>query len=284
MEFCRKRGENPCSPPVRSVIEFLTELYRTGIGYSALNTARSALSCFVTTNTGLPIGKHPLVVRLLKGIFQNRPALPRNNITWDTNIVLNYLKQMDRVQDLSLKDLSLKLVTLIALVTGQRAQTMQLFDFRNRTITNDMHKYRIGDLVKQTRPGTHQAELELVLFPDDEKLCVVTCLQEYEQRTKDIRGSETGLLISYSKPHKRVSKATVSRWVRTMLAKAGINMNVFTAHSTRAASTSKASRTCVPLMTIMKTAGWSRTCTFRTFYDKPVHVPGQFANSILNSN
>lgn len=69
---------------------------------------------------------------------------------------------MDRVQNLSLKDWSLKLVTLIALLTGQKAHTMQLFDIRNITITNDMHKYRIGDLVKQTRPGTHQAELELV--------------------------------------------------------------------------------------------------------------------------
>ena len=113
-----------------------------------------------------------------------------------------------------------------------------------------MHKYRIGDLLEQTRPGTHQAELELVAYPANEKLCVMKCLQEYEKRTKDTRGSDTGLLISYSKPHKRVSKATVSRRVRTTLAKAGINMSLFTSHSTRAASTSKASRVAVPLMTM----------------------------------
>lgn len=197
--------------------------------------------------------------------------------------MLDYLKHMADAQELSLKDLTLKLVTLIALVTGQRAQTMQLLDIRNRTVTTFLHKYRIGDLVKQTRPGSHQAELELVAYPADKNLCVVNCLEEYENRTRDLRGLETGLLISYTKPHKLVSKAPVSRWVRTMLVKAGINMDIFTPHSTRAASTSRASRTSVPLMTIMKTAGWSRSCTFRTYYEKPVYTPGQFALSVLNN-
>ena len=102
---------------------------------------------------------------------------------------------MDNVQELSLKDLTLKLTTLIALVTAQRAQTMQLFDIRNSSVSRNVHKYGTGDLVKQTRPGSHQAELELVAYPADRKLCVMTCLEEYEAKTSELTGSKTDYLL-----------------------------------------------------------------------------------------
>ena len=46
-------------------------------------------------------------------------------------------------------------------------------------------------------------------------------------------------------------------------------MSIFTAHSTRAASTSKAA-TIVPIQTILKTATWSNAKTFTKYYNKPV--------------
>ena len=45
-----------------------------------------------SNNTDLNLGTHPLVRRFMKGVFILRPALPRYNVTWDVNIVLNYLK------------------------------------------------------------------------------------------------------------------------------------------------------------------------------------------------
>ena len=107
------------------------------------------------------------MVRQLEGVFHRRPALPRNTVIWDTSVVLGFLQQMDDAQDLLLKDPLLKLVTLIASVTGHRAQTLQPLDIRNRSKTSTVHKYRIGDIVKQTRPGTHQAETESVANPKD---------------------------------------------------------------------------------------------------------------------
>ncbi|GFO41893.1 histone-lysine N-methyltransferase SETMAR [Plakobranchus ocellatus] len=51
---------------------------------------------------------------------------------------------------------------------------------------------------------------------------------------------------------------------------AGIDVTIFTAHSTRAASTSKALKAGVPLTTIMSVAGWSQSSTFARFYKKDV--------------
>ena len=39
-----------------------------------------------------------------------------------------------------------------------------------------MHKHRIVDAVKQTRPGSHQSEIELLAYPDDNKLFCWACI------------------------------------------------------------------------------------------------------------
>ena len=80
---------------------------------------------------------------------------------------------MNTMTELSLKDITLKVVMLIALITGQRAQTMHLLDIRNRSVSELAHTYRI-DVVKHTRPGKHQMEFELAAYPEDRSLCVVT--------------------------------------------------------------------------------------------------------------
>ena len=75
---------DPLHPPVTDVLEFLQELYARGLGYSCLNTARSALSSFIVLDGNVTVGNHPLVQRFLKGVFQTRPAflviLPRGTL------------------------------------------------------------------------------------------------------------------------------------------------------------------------------------------------------------
>ena len=65
-----------------------------------------------------------------------------------------------------------------------------------------------------------------------------------------------------------------------MMAEAGIDVNDFKPHSVRSASTSKAGRFGVPLQSIMRAAVWSNSCTFRTFYNKPVDN-NDFAKAIV---
>ena len=48
---------------------------------------------------------------------------------------------------------------------------------------------------------------------------------------------------------------------------AGINMELFSPHSTRRASTSYA-KCCLPLDTILKVRGWRCMKTFAQYYDK----------------
>ena len=48
-----------------------------------VNTARSALSSIFPAKDGTPFGKQPLTVRLLRGMFKQKPYLPRYTVTYD---------------------------------------------------------------------------------------------------------------------------------------------------------------------------------------------------------
>ena len=62
--------------------------------------------------------------------------------------------------------------------------------------------------------------------------------------------------ISLIKPHRPVSKITVARWIKTTLDNAGIDIGVFSAKSTRAASTTSAGVRRVAGVDF-KAAGWA---------------------------
>lgn len=72
LRFCGEREINSFQPSVKEVLSFLTELYENGLGYSAINTARSALSSYGIKHSGVSIGSNNLV-RFLK-VFNLRPG------------------------------------------------------------------------------------------------------------------------------------------------------------------------------------------------------------------
>ena len=65
-------------------------------------------------------------MQFLKGVFNLRPPVPRYKEVWDVSIALRFLKTP--ISSLSLKNLSLKLVMLLSLVTAERGQTLHLLD------------------------------------------------------------------------------------------------------------------------------------------------------------
>jgi len=65
---------------------------------------------------GVPIGQHPLVSRLMKGVYNCRPPQPRYSSTWDVDTVIEHIQGLGANSELSLKQLSQKLAVLMVLV------------------------------------------------------------------------------------------------------------------------------------------------------------------------
>jgi len=78
------------------------------------------------------------------------------------------------------------------------------------------------------------------------------------------------LFLSVNNPHKPVSSATLSHWVKNCLLEAGIDSRVFKAHSTRRAATSAALRAGISIPEIVCLADWTNETTFKKFYYRPV--------------
>ena len=218
----------------------------------------------------------------MRGFFNARPSLPRYNYTWDTEIVLKFLDKWTPPESLNLKQLTLKVVMLIALITGQRCQTLYSMDILCVQKTDDRFRFVIEEQIKTTKPGSTQPVLILPKFDQNVNRCIYRFLEVYLEKTELLRSENTKLFLSFQKPHNPVNKETISRWIKSVLKQAGIDSDIFKPHSTRAASTSAAAKLTVPIQSIMKAAVWKKDCTFRKFYQKPLNVEDEFALAILN--
>lgn len=267
--FCINLNIDYFEVSVPHIISFLTTMYEDGAVFSSLNCCRSALSLIL----GSKLCNDDRVSRFLKGVFRLRPPLPKYDFTWDPAVVLNFLSQKGNNDSLSLEDLSKKLITLLAIVTAHRVQTFSLIKVSNiKRLSNKMY-IKITDLIKTSRVGSLQPHLVLPFFTDNPNVCPASALD----KTNAIRQSEN-LFVAYKKPHKSVTAQTLSRWIKSTLGSSGIDISIFSAHSTRHAATSAAQRLGLNIETIRKTAGWSSTSrVFAQFYNRDIVPDGDFS-------
>ena len=234
----------------------------------------------MTPDSSSSFGSNPLVKRLLRGMFNIRPSIPKHVNTYDVDVVLQYLKGLGDADAIPFKMLTFRLLTLFCLLSGQRDQTFAAIDIRLMDVSDDRVVCYIDQVLKTTRPGFHQSPLDFRAFPDSKAIFPVFNTQQYLFRSFSLRVPRVKLFVSYKSPHQSVCTSTISRWVRTTLQLPGIDINVFTSHSTRAASTSKARSIGLSLTAINKAAGWSNSSTFGRFYNKTIHE-SNFGSSIL---
>ena len=64
------------SRPITEVMNFLADFHKQGYQYHSLNCYHSAISFVHEWIDGHCVGEHPLVSRLMKGVFNDRPPLP----------------------------------------------------------------------------------------------------------------------------------------------------------------------------------------------------------------
>ena len=113
----------------------------------------------------------------MRGIFRKRPCFHRYEYILDVRILLNYFDSLSANEQLSLKILSKNAVTLLALLTAQRIQTLHLLCLADIVLNDSECRIVIRTLLKQTKPGIHQKEIVLPVYPGNKKLCVVANLQ-----------------------------------------------------------------------------------------------------------
>ncbi|XP_066287689.1 uncharacterized protein [Branchiostoma lanceolatum] len=280
--WCGARRLDPISAPLGKVLQFLKHMFNKGLQYRTLNVYRSAISSAHVTVEGSPLGAHPLVTRFMKGIFELRPPVPKHTFIWDVSVVLKLLKRLSPAKCLSSKQLTLKVVMLVALTSAGREQSLALMDTAHMESVKDGLSFGIYKVTKTSRPGLPSHCLFLAKF-EQKEICPVFYMRAYLSRTAQFRSdSDTRVFRALVKPHHAVGSATVARWLKMVLADAGVNTKEFSGHSVRSAATSTAYKAGVSAKEIMKAANWSNFSTFEKFYNKPSQHSG-FGSAVLAS-
>ena len=203
LKYCSDCNISQVNPKLQQVLDFLT-LQSKRVGYSAVATARGALSSFIKVD-GVKVGDHPLVSRFMTGLFNQNPALPRYSETWDPQIVLNHLKTFPAIDDMSLKQLTLKLVMLMALLSAQRVQTLQSLSLEEMsTLTWKVclsHLFCFETNNCQKGQNRHLLPITFHSYPLDKTLCIVELLSAYVKRTAPLKKETKQLLICHAEPH-----------------------------------------------------------------------------------
>ena len=118
----------------------------------------------------------------------------------------------------------------------------------------DKYVFIFHKLSKSWRKARPPLSVECCAYQQNPKLSVVQAIKSYLQVMQAWRNKngQKQLLLGTLVPHQEVKTSTVAGWVKTILGSTEIDANLFIAHSTRAASTSKAKVKGLSLEDILK--------------------------------
>ena len=119
---------------------------------------------------------------------------------------------------------------VVTLVSGQQGQSIHLLDINCMTQTETTcFFFVVGHNVKQSKPGTKQPVIKLEAYSLGERLSVVTLLKENLRRTAPMRGEHSQLFLNDARPLSPVLLDSISRWFKTVMQQAGIDITKFKA-------------------------------------------------------
>ena len=255
------------SPSIAKVLDFLSSLVSDGKAYRTVNVHRSMLSSTLGKLDGFDLGKHPLVVKLMRGVYNKKPPSPKYSNFWEVDSVIDFLISLGPNRDLPFKSLSMKLAMLLALASLCRVSELASIDRYSVVFLNNQAKFSL----QKPRKSQRNSSLQVITL---EKLlplplaCPVETLKDFLSASDQLRQGEKAksLFIGLRPPHSSVGASSVARWLKIILNVAGVDTSIYSAHSTRGASASNAVNSGVPTEAILAAGNWNSESTFTRFY------------------
>ena len=249
-----------------------------GRAKSTLDTAKAAIVNLIELAQGKRFDSVLLEI-FMKGVAQRQPAKKPVLEIWDPSTVLQMYQTDPPNSELSLLNLGRKAAMLTALASGQRCQTLAAISLDDLKRKDDCVCCFFGDRLKQTKGDRKTPVVHLSKY-NNPQVCVYRCVCDYIDRTESIRNTRNLFIVSTNK-HTQAASGTISSWLKFELGRAGIDIRVYSAHSARAAATSKAAES-LSIDKVLEAADWANESTFAKYYQKQVTSHGQFMEAVWN--
>ena len=144
----------------------------------------------------------------------------------------------------------MKLSILLALSRPCRSADLAGLQLSSLKITPEGTTFGACHLAKQSKPGRVLKDFFFISLPHNPILCPVGTLQEYIDQTKQFRENKDGdqkdsLFLTNTRGHNPATCATIARWIKSALTRAGIDTSILKAHSVRGATTAAVHIICL---------------------------------------
>ena len=117
-DFLHARGVPLSSVDLDVVADYLASLFSAGKAYRTMTLHRSDLSSMFPPVGGFSLGTHPVLSRLIRGVFQQRPPSRRLFPSWDVASVFAVFSSM--TPPLDFISLQRRCAFLLAMATSRR--------------------------------------------------------------------------------------------------------------------------------------------------------------------
>ncbi|XP_063427248.1 uncharacterized protein LOC134710781 [Mytilus trossulus] len=282
--WCNQWKIDPYVATLEECANFLASLFDKGLKYRTIAGYRSMLSSVLPPVDKTPVGQHPYIIRLLRGVFNSRPPERKLLPEWDLPLVLDMFKKppFTPMRLASLKHLTWKTAFLIAITTFRRCSDLQALKLGEGSV-NIQEKgvtFLRHGLAKQDRAYHDNSKIFIPAFPESKLLDPKRTLYMYLKRTDELRQNgekqEFKLFLSINKPHKPVTAQTISHWIVKTIKMAykqnKKQIGKVRGHSTRSIGPSWALFKGVSMKNVLDSADWAKSTTFTKFYLKDVNV------------
>ena len=284
--------EKCCSstPSVKQISDFFMYLYQD------LNRRPSTIDGYRTAivdtlgPTAHHIAHNADLHRLLSSFHRDHPKSSRNLPKWNLSVELTKAP-FEPMKDTELKHLTLKTPFLLALASGKHRSEIHAWVANKVSNLGQWEKVALfpsSDFIAENQlaregcqsvsPVTIPTLTTIVdrQFKEDRTLCLVRALRYYLDRTKDLRGSQSLLFISFKKGHTSdIRPATLSSWLKQTILlcykqadQQALDLVQVKAHDIWAFAASKAFYGGVSVDQIMQACRWKAYNTFTNFYLK----------------
>ena len=141
------------------------------------------------------MGQHPLVCRLLKGVFNKCPPQPKLFPSWSVRDVLSLLKTWGDNSTLDFQRLSWKTAFLLAIISFKRSSDLIRLDIREEFMqfNTDRVILQLISLGKTDRSTHLGCPITVLSFPENSFVCPVLCLKQYILSSNNFRGKYTSV-------------------------------------------------------------------------------------------
>ena len=133
----------------------------------------------------------------MKGVFCLRLPEPKYFVTWDVNWVLNLLKFWSPADFITLKQLTLKLFMLAALISAARKSSSDKFDLRFRFFKSNGVLFKVPGLTKCANQNKPIERGFFGKFSSRQVAMLLYLPRIYERKTKVFRPTSAQVKVYF---------------------------------------------------------------------------------------